>query len=56
MLAVVRGVTADPEVLAAMELRFLVEELVARGRREDGQRVTREDLIAAGLRIEDREV
>lgn len=27
----------------------------SRGRREDGQRVMREDLIAEGLKVEDRE-
>lgn len=51
-----RAVTGDPELLAAMELRFIVEELLTRGRKPDGQRVTREDLIKAGLGFEDGEV
>lgn len=52
VLAVMRAVTNDPEVLAATEIRFMVEELLSRGRKPDGQRVTREDLIAAGLAID----
>lgn len=48
-----RAVTDDPEVLAAMEIRFIVEQLLSRGRKPNGQCVTREDLIAAGLRLDD---
>ncbi len=55
MLGVMRAVTDNASTLAVAELRFVIAELLARGRREDGQRMIREDLIEAGLKVEDRE-
>ncbi|MBI3202216.1 MAG: hypothetical protein HYZ29_11780 [Myxococcales bacterium] len=47
-----RAVTDDAEVLAVTELRFLIDELLARGRRQDGQKVTAADLIASGVLVQ----
>lgn len=49
VLAVMQQVTDDADALATVELRVLVEELLARGRHLDGRRVTPEDLAATGL-------
>lgn len=51
VLRVMRAATDDPEAVATVELRFLIEELLSRGRHRNGARVTREDLVAAGLTI-----
>ncbi len=55
VLAVLSAATDDPEALAAIELRYLVEELLSRGRLPDGAPVTHHDLAAAGLHSEDGE-
>lgn len=51
VLAMMRLVTDDAQALATVEHRFLIEELLSRGRQADGRRVTRQDLVAAGLEI-----
>lgn len=49
VLSIVRACGGDdPEVLARAEGQYLIEELLRRGRREDGARVTKEDLRAVG--------
>lgn len=40
----------DPSLLGDIEVQHIVDELLRRGRREDGSRVTEDDLREAGLR------
>ena len=40
----------DADAIAEIEIAFHVSELLRRGRREDGQRVVTDDLVAVGLR------
>lgn len=49
VLLVMRQVTDDADAVATIELRYLVEELLTRGRHPNGARVTREDLVSAGI-------
>ncbi len=48
-IAKLAGVGDDAGV-AEVEVEYLIEELLRRGRREDEERVTPDDLITAGLR------
>jgi len=43
-------VADDPALLGDVEVRYIVDELLRRGRREDGGRVTEDDLRETGLR------
>jgi len=48
VLGVIRAAQADASTLAVVEVRFVIEELLTRGRKPDRTRVTREDLIGGG--------
>ncbi len=49
VLAIMRQVTDDVDALATVEIQFLIEEILDRGRHPEGRRVTREELVAAGI-------
>jgi hypothetical protein len=49
VLALAQAAGVDEEGLRVIEVEYLVEELFRRGRKEDRQRVTSEDLCVAGL-------
>lgn len=52
VLRVMQAATSDPDTLATIEIAFLIEDLLARGRHPGGARVTREELSVAGLSVD----